>query len=158
MASHGIRDKVAIVGMGCTPFGEHWDKSSEDLLIDAALKFETINLPLEVLIVSGTVFKKLRSLTVSGERVFQTYKDNASGELNLRGLSGQLAGLPVRLDSGQTGSSAVFANARALRQYDSALVSLSDENIVNLSKSFAVYRYGAVAAEIPAGVVPVKFA
>ena len=26
MASHGIRDQVAIVGMGCTPFGEHWDK------------------------------------------------------------------------------------------------------------------------------------
>jgi acetyl-CoA C-acetyltransferase len=36
MASHGIRDKVAIVGMGCTPFGEHWDKSPEDLLVDAA--------------------------------------------------------------------------------------------------------------------------
>jgi acetyl-CoA C-acetyltransferase len=27
---------VAIVGMGCTPFGEHWDKSADDLLIDAA--------------------------------------------------------------------------------------------------------------------------
>ena len=27
MGSHGIRDRVAIVGMGCTPFGEHWDKS-----------------------------------------------------------------------------------------------------------------------------------
>ncbi|MEY2435385.1 MAG: hypothetical protein QOF97_221, partial [Acidimicrobiaceae bacterium] len=24
MASHGIKDRVAIVGMGCTPFGEHW--------------------------------------------------------------------------------------------------------------------------------------
>ena len=36
MASNGIRDRVAIVGMGCTPFGEHWDKSAEDLLIDAA--------------------------------------------------------------------------------------------------------------------------
>jgi acetyl-CoA C-acetyltransferase len=36
MASHGIRDRVAIVGMGCTPFGEHWDKSADDLLIDAA--------------------------------------------------------------------------------------------------------------------------
>ena len=36
MASHGIRDKVAIVGMGCTPFGEHWDKSADDLLVDAA--------------------------------------------------------------------------------------------------------------------------
>lgn len=36
MASNGIRDRVAIVGMGCTPFGEHWDKSIDDLLIDAS--------------------------------------------------------------------------------------------------------------------------
>jgi len=36
MASKGIMDRVAIVGMGCTPFGEHWDKDTDDLLIDAA--------------------------------------------------------------------------------------------------------------------------
>jgi acetyl-CoA C-acetyltransferase len=36
MASRGIKDRVAIVGMGCTKFGEHWDKSAEDLLIDAS--------------------------------------------------------------------------------------------------------------------------
>ncbi len=36
MASNGIRDQVAIVGMGCTPFGEHWDKSVDDMLVDAA--------------------------------------------------------------------------------------------------------------------------
>ncbi len=36
MASHGIRDQVAVIGMGCTTFGEHWDRSSDDLLIDAA--------------------------------------------------------------------------------------------------------------------------
>ncbi len=36
MASNGICDRVAIVGMGCTYFGEHWDKSLEDLLIEAA--------------------------------------------------------------------------------------------------------------------------
>ena len=36
MASHGIRDKVAIVGMGCTPFGEHWDKSTDDMLIESS--------------------------------------------------------------------------------------------------------------------------
>ncbi len=36
MASHGIKDQVAIVGMGCTPFLEHWDKGVDDLLIDAA--------------------------------------------------------------------------------------------------------------------------
>lgn len=35
MASNGIRDKVAIIGMGCTRFAEHWDKSASDLLIDA---------------------------------------------------------------------------------------------------------------------------
>jgi acetyl-CoA C-acetyltransferase len=35
MASHGIKDKVAIVGMGCTAFGERWDKSADDLLVDA---------------------------------------------------------------------------------------------------------------------------
>jgi acetyl-CoA C-acetyltransferase len=36
MASHGIRDKVAIIGMGCTNFGEHWDKSADDMLIDSS--------------------------------------------------------------------------------------------------------------------------
>lgn len=34
MAS-GIRDRVAIVGMGCTAFGEHWAKGSEDLMAEA---------------------------------------------------------------------------------------------------------------------------
>src|SRR5215475_2611974 len=36
MSSHGIKDRVAIVGMGCTPFGEHWNKSADDLMIDAS--------------------------------------------------------------------------------------------------------------------------
>lgn len=36
MGSNGIKDRVAIVGMGCTKFGEHWDKGPDDLLIDAA--------------------------------------------------------------------------------------------------------------------------
>ena len=36
MGSHGIKDRVAIVGMGCTRFAEHWDKGSDDLLIEAA--------------------------------------------------------------------------------------------------------------------------
>jgi acetyl-CoA C-acetyltransferase len=35
MASNGIRDRVAVIGMGCTRFGEHWGKSIDDLLIDA---------------------------------------------------------------------------------------------------------------------------
>src|SRR3954451_11004756 len=35
MASNGIRDRVAVIGMGCTPFGEHWDKGVDDLLVDS---------------------------------------------------------------------------------------------------------------------------
>ena len=36
MGSHGIRDRVAIVGMSCTPFREHFDKSTDDLMVQAA--------------------------------------------------------------------------------------------------------------------------
>ncbi len=36
MASRATRDRVAIVGMGCTSFGEHWDKGVPELLVDAA--------------------------------------------------------------------------------------------------------------------------
>ena len=36
MSSRGIRDQVAVIGMGCTAFAEHWDLSLDDLIIDAA--------------------------------------------------------------------------------------------------------------------------
>ncbi len=36
MSSHGIKDRVAIVGMGCTRFAEHWDKGADQLLVEAA--------------------------------------------------------------------------------------------------------------------------
>lgn len=36
MGSRGIKDQVAIVGMGCTRFGEHFDRSLDDMIIDAA--------------------------------------------------------------------------------------------------------------------------
>ena len=31
----GIRDKVAILGMGCSKFGERWDASPEDLMVES---------------------------------------------------------------------------------------------------------------------------
>ena len=34
MAS-GIRDKVAILGMGCSKFGERWDQEADDLMVEA---------------------------------------------------------------------------------------------------------------------------
>lgn len=35
MSSHGIKDRVAIVGMECTKFGEAWDRSLDDMIVDA---------------------------------------------------------------------------------------------------------------------------
>jgi acetyl-CoA C-acetyltransferase len=34
----GIKDKVAIIGMGCTRFGERWESSAEDLMVEAFLE------------------------------------------------------------------------------------------------------------------------
>ena len=31
----GIRDKVAILGMGCSKFGERWDREADDLIVEA---------------------------------------------------------------------------------------------------------------------------
>ncbi len=36
MSRDSIRDKVAIVGVGCCPFGENWDQSPSDMIVDAA--------------------------------------------------------------------------------------------------------------------------
>jgi len=33
--AEGIKNKVAIIGMGCTRFGEHWDRSAESLAVEA---------------------------------------------------------------------------------------------------------------------------
>ena len=35
MAQHGLSDRVAIISMGCTRFAEHFDRSADELAIDA---------------------------------------------------------------------------------------------------------------------------
>jgi len=35
MGMKGIKDKVAIVGMGCTKFGENWEQDRDDLIVEA---------------------------------------------------------------------------------------------------------------------------
>ena len=38
MSPQGIKDRIAIIGMSCTKFAEHFDKGLDDLLKEAALK------------------------------------------------------------------------------------------------------------------------
>lgn len=62
-----IKDKVAIVGMGCTKFGELWDKSPEDLMVeacyeafeDAGLDAKDINAAWLASLVSGCTGSRL---------------------------------------------------------------------------------------------------
>jgi acetyl-CoA C-acetyltransferase len=35
MNPDALRDKVAVIGVGCCQFGENWDKSREDMIVDA---------------------------------------------------------------------------------------------------------------------------
>lgn len=157
-AREGIATNGGVVVLGGTLAAStalQWTNS----VVDAAIKLEPENLGIDALIVSASVFKRLNALETTGHRVFKVSDtERGIGELNLPGLEGNLAGIRVVADTGLTSDAAAFVNGRAIKQYDSPLVSLQDDNLVNLSKTFAVYRYGAVATEIPAGIVPVKLA
>lgn len=68
MASRGICDQVAIVGMGCTPFGEHFNKGVDDLLIDATSEaFASTNLTIDDIDAFwlGTMGSGISGLTLS---------------------------------------------------------------------------------------------
>ncbi len=63
-----IKDKVAIVGMGCTRFGERWDMGVEDLLVEAAYEaFQDAGIePRDIQAAwLGTVFSGMSAMTLS---------------------------------------------------------------------------------------------
>jgi acetyl-CoA C-acetyltransferase len=63
-----IKDKVAIIGMGCTKFGELWDKSVDDLIIDATYEAcEDAGIELKDIQAAwlGTVFSGHTALSLS---------------------------------------------------------------------------------------------
>ncbi|MFC8733575.1 HK97 family phage prohead protease [Luteimicrobium sp. NPDC057192] len=128
-------------------------------IVDAAEKFEDLGLDLDALVVDKTYFKSLAALTATDGRPLMTVYGsgtNVVGELNAPGISGVLAGVPVRVNLKQVAAGGAFVNHLAIREYASPLARLQDDNIVNLSRDFSTYLYSAIADEIPAGIVPVK--
>ena len=68
----GIKDKVAIIGMGCTKFGELWDKSVGDLMVEAAYEaFEDAGIEQKQVDAAwiGTVFSGLSAITLAPLRL-----------------------------------------------------------------------------------------
>lgn len=128
----GIKDKVAIVGMGCSKFGERWDKGVEDLIVEAAYEaFEDAKIEPKDIQAAwiGTVFSGLSSITLSPlqlQFIPMTRVENmcATGSEALRAATYAVAagvcdialavGVEKLKDSGQTGvkgPSAVGDNA-----------------------------------------------
>ena len=116
-----LKDKVAIVGMGCTKFGERWDMGVEDLLVEAAYEaFEDAGIgPKDVQMAwVGTVFSGLSAITLSPlglQYIPMTRVENmcATGSEALRGACYAVAagvcdvalaiGVEKLKDSGTTG-------------------------------------------------------
>jgi acetyl-CoA C-acetyltransferase len=116
-----IRDKVAIVGMGCTKFGERWDKGVEDLLVEAAYEaLEDAGIqPRDIQAAwLGTVFSGVTAITLSPlglQYIPMTRVENmcATGTEAVRAASYAVAagacdialaiGVEKLKDSGQTG-------------------------------------------------------
>lgn len=135
------------------------------LIIDAAAKYTDEGLTLDGLVVDKATFKALSGLTGTDGRPLMRAAENPAntiGTVNAKGLTGVILDVPVTCDlratPGALGTGIVgsFYNREAMRTYETPLVQLQDENIINLSRQFSVYRYGAVAAEIPTGLVPLK--
>jgi acetyl-CoA C-acetyltransferase len=116
-----IKDKVAIVGMGCTKFGERWDMGVEDLLVEAAYEaFQDAGIGPKDIEAAwlGTVFSGLSAMTLSPlglQYIPVTRVENmcATGSEALRGASYAIMagmcdialaiGVEKLKDSGKTG-------------------------------------------------------
>lgn len=130
-----------------------------DLVIDGGEHFDDLGYEMEALIVSTDVFKQIKNAVAADGRPLLTLSGtgaNTVGSLNVAGLSGNLVGLTVLAVPALDVGTAALANSAALTAYDSPLTQLQDENVINLSKAYSVYRYGAVAAEVPAAVLPIE--
>lgn len=126
-------------------------------IIDGAEYFMDLGLPLDALVVDKTVFKTLAGLSTDNRPLMKIYGDrpDAIGEISAKQLGGNLAGVTVRVNLKQSAPGAAFVNGEAIRQYNSSVTELADENIVNLSKRFGLYYYAANATEIPAAIAPI---
>lgn len=116
-----IKDKIAIIGMGCTRFGERWDMGVEDLLVEAAYEaFQDAGIgPKDIQAAwIGTVFSGMSAMTLSPlglQYIPITRVENmcATGSEALRGAAYAVAagvcdialaiGVEKLKDSGQTG-------------------------------------------------------
>ena len=142
------------VEIAATPDYTDWINAA----IDAQIKFQAQGLSVSALVVDPATFKSLLNVeSADGRPVFLVTGNGANnvGNLSVRGLAGDLASIPVVMDTYLEADEIAFVNSDALRLYTSSVVRLQDENIINLSKSFSVHMFAACAHELPKAIIPV---
>jgi HK97 family phage prohead protease len=144
----------AIVELGGNTYGD-W----LDAIVEGADKFTTRGWNIDALVVSKDVFKTLMKLEGSDGRPLMIVTGNNGvntvGQVNPLALGGSFAGLTVAVDTALAAGTSAFVNSNAMRLYTNPVVSLTDDNIINLSRDFSVYQYAALATEAPEALVPV---
>lgn len=136
------------------------------LVVDAAAYFAAQNLPLDGLVVNKVTFKALAALTAGDRPLLAVGSDgsNTAGNVNLVGISGDLAGLKIVCDLNAEATNVAtiqkcvggFYTRDAIRVYESQLVQLQATQVINLTDNYSVYRYAAYANEIQGGILPLK--
>lgn len=135
------------------------------LVIDAAKAYSDLGLTMDGLILDAKTFKALTSMTDSaGRPLFAVTGQgvNQVGSATPAALSADLAGITLvpnfRATPNGMGEGVVgcFFSSEAIRTYASPVASLQDTGVITLTQAFSVYRYAAVATELPTALVPVK--
>ena len=131
-----------------------------DLVTDSAALIEdnSKGASAEFVLVSRDVFKRLAHMVdSSGRPMFVINGDgvNSLGNVNLRGVSANVAGFPVVVGTALPANSLYVASSEALTVFEDPFKSLQDENIINLTKDFSVYGYLAVGVTNPLAIVKV---
>lgn len=136
------------------------------IMLDASDRFEDIAMACDGLIVNRETFAALASLEdKSGRPLLTVTGNNGSNTIGTVSAAGRyinLDGLKVvtnrhLTDTGMgTGIVGAFYNSEALRVYTSGLASLQDTGVLDLTQTFSVYQYAAMADEIPSALVPLR--
>lgn len=124
--------------------------------VDASAKMSVLGLQVEALLVSADVFKRLAALIGTDGRPLMAVAaggTNVGGTINVPGISGNLAGIPVVVDQVIADDECAFVNSAALRQYQSAALRLSNSDALTLTEEYSLSTYTAVAEEIPSAIV-----
>lgn len=125
-----------------------------------SIEENSVGLSAEFLLVPFSTFKIITAIEDStGRPIFDHRNDgsNTIGDVNVRGLSATIEGVPVIPVPKLGGQKAYLCSGDALTVLESAGApfDLTQDQILNLTKDFALYGYMALTKNDPAGVVAI---